>query len=583
MKKLLYTIGVALLAVSCTEDYTDWANPFKNDPEAAKSMSMSINPVATIDLSKVTTETIQIFSPTITIDDEAQTTFEAMLLGEDGISDATFNVNSDGTVQKDVLETAVYSLYGQRPVERAIPMSVTGLVNIGGQTFKGFGETTLKVIPNAPEIEAAYYLTGSINGWNNTDTTYKLTNDGSDPYENPTFTCRIPAPEDGSNIEFKMTPESGLGGDWSKCLAAGDEGKFKYNNDGGNLVINAVAGAKFYDLTFNMLDQTWEAKALLFDIEKNWYLTGSINGWNNTDTTYKLTNDGSDPYANPTFTMRIPAPEDGSNIEFKMTPESGLGGNWSKCLAAGNGPVGTFAYNNEGGNLVIEAVEGAKYYDVTFNMMALTWSYKAITFNPFVFFIGATDGWANAEQKLALTDEGAGIYTGYVYCADPNGWGNCFKFQKVAGDWGTEINTGHMTGGMTGGVGLHDGDTNFEIKDGEGVYFFTLNLSANTLNALKVEKMGIIGDFNGWGGDVEMKWNATDYCFEATGAGVTANGWKFRVNADWGINLGSNDSAEPSKVLTDLVANGKNIGVAGNTVKLYPTRKTSDKIYCTVE
>ena len=583
MKKLLYTIGLALLAVSCTEDYTDWANPFKNDPEAAKSMSMSINPVATIDLSKVTTETIQIFSPTITIDDEAQTTFEAMLLGEDGISDATFNVNSDGTVQKDVLETAVYSLYGQRPVERAIPMSVTGLVNIGGQTFKGFGETTLKVIPNAPEIEAAYYLTGSINGWNNTDTTYKLTNDGSDPYENPTFTCRIPAPEDGSNIEFKMTPESGLGGDWSKCLAAGDEGKFKYNNDGGNLVINAVAGAKFYDLTFNMLDQTWEAKALLFDIEKNWYLTGSINGWNNTDTTYKLTNDGSDPYANPTFTMRIPAPEDGSNIEFKMTPESGLGGNWSKCLAAGNGPVGTFAYNNEGGNLVIEAVEGAKYYDVTFNMMALTWSYKAITFNPFVFFIGATDGWANAEQKLALTDEGAGIYTGYVYCADPNGWGNCFKFQKVAGDWGTEINTGHMTGGMTGGVGLHDGDTNFEIKDGEGVYFFTLNLSANTLNALKVEKMGIIGDFNGWGGDVEMKWNATDYCFEATGAGVTANGWKFRVNADWGINLGSNDSAEPSKVLADLVANGKNIGVAGNTVKLYPTRKTSDKIYCTVE
>ena len=583
MKKLLYTIGVALLAVSCTEDYTDWANPFKNDPEAAKSMSMSINPVATIDLSKVTTETIQIFSPTITIDDEAQTTFEAMLLGEDGISDATFNVNSDGTVQKDVLETAVYSLYGQRPVERAIPMSVTGLVNIGGQTFKGFGETTLKVIPNAPEIEAAYYLTGSINGWNNTDTTYKLTNDGSDPYENPTFTCRIPAPEDGSNIEFKMTPESGLGGDWSKCLAAGDEGKFKYNNDGGNLVINAVAGAKFYDLTFNMLDQTWEAKALLFDIEKNWYLTGSINGWNNTDTTYKLTNDGSDPYANPTFTMRIPAPEDGSNIEFKMTPESGLGGNWSKCLAAGNGPVGTFAYNNEGGNLVIEAVEGAKYYDVTFNMMALTWSYKAITFNPFVFFIGATDGWANAEQKLVLTDEGAGIYTGYVYCADPNGWGNCFKFQKVAGDWGTEINTGHMTGGMTGGVGLHDGDTNFEIKDGEGVYFFTLNLSANTLNALKVEKMGIIGDFNGWGGDVEMKWNATDYCFEATGAGVTANGWKFRVNADWGINLGSNDSAEPSKVLADLVANGKNIGVAGNTVKLYPTRKTSDKIYCTVE
>lgn len=576
MKKFLYTIGLALLVVSCTEDFKDWASPFKNDPEAAKSMSMSINPVGTIDLATVTTETVQIFTPSITIDDEAETTYQATIYGPEEGDEAEFGVGADGSVLTSALEVAVYSLYGQRPVTRNIPMDVVGFVKVGGQTFKAIGKTTLSVIPNAPEIEAAYYLTGSINGWDNSDTTYKLTNDGSDPYENPTFTCRIPAPEDGSNVEFKMTPESGLGGDWSKCLAAGDEGKFKYNNDGGNLVINAVAGAKFYDLTFNMLDQTWEAKALLFDIEQNWYLTGSINGWNNSDTTYKMTNDGRDPYENPTFTMRIPAPEDGSNIEFKMTPESGLGGNWSKCLAAGNNGEGTFAYNNEGGNLVIEAVEGAKFYDVTFNMMALTWSYKAISFDPFVYFIGATDGWANAEQKLALTDEGAGIYTGYVYCADPNGWGNCFKFQKVAGDWGTEINSGHMTGGMTGGVGLHDGDTNFEIKDGEGVYFFTLNLSDNSLNALKVEKMGIIGDFNGWGGDVDMTWNATDYCFEATGAGVTASGWKFRINADWAINLGG-------ATLTDLVANGDNLTAVGNTIKLYPTRRTSDKIYCTVE
>ena len=41
MKKVLYTIGLALLAMGCTEDFTDWANPFKNDPEAAKSMTIS--------------------------------------------------------------------------------------------------------------------------------------------------------------------------------------------------------------------------------------------------------------------------------------------------------------------------------------------------------------------------------------------------------------------------------------------------------------------------------------------------------------------------------------------------------------
>ena len=577
MKKFLYTIGLALLVVSCTEDFKDWASPFKNDPEAAKSMSMSINPVGTIDLATVTTETVQIFTPSITIDDEAETTYQATIYGPEEGDEAEFGVGADGSVLTSALEVAVYSLYGQRPVTRNIPMDVVGFVKVGGQTFKAIGKTTLSVIPNAPEIEAAYYLTGSINGWDNSDTTYKLTNDGSDPYENPTYTCRIPAPEDGSNIEFKMTPESGLGGDWSKCLAAGDEGKFKYNNDGGNLVINAVAGAKFYDLTFNMLDQTWEAKALLFDIEQNWYLTGSINGWNNSDTTYKMTNDGRDPYENPTFTMRIPAPEDGGNIEFKMTPESGLGGNWSKCLAAGSGPAGTFAYNNDGGNLVIEAVEGAKYYDVTFNMMELTWSYKAISFEPFVYFIGATDGWSASDQKLALANED-GVYTGYLYVADPNGWGVEFKFQKVPGDWGddSQLNSNNLAE-ITGDFAK--GGDNIVAAGGEGVYYVTLDLASKTLNGLKITNMNLVGDFNGWnaGDDAQqMTWDAEHFCYVITGAAVTANGWKFTTNNSWDVNLGG-------ETLDNLVANGANITAVGTTIKLYPTRKTSDNIYCTVE
>ena len=573
MKKVLYAIGLALLTVSCTEDYTDWANPFKNDPEAAKSMTMSISPVATIDLSTVTAETIQIFSPSITIDDEAETTYQATIYGETEGNEAEFPVAADGSVQKEVLEGAVYALYGQRPVTRNIPMDVVGYVKVGGQTFKAFGNTTLSVIPNAPEIEAAYYVTGSINGWNNSDTTYKLTNDGSDPYENPTFTCRIPAPEDGSNVEFKMTPESGLGGDWSKCLAAGDDGKFKYNNDGGNLVIQAVEGASFYDLTFNMLDQTWSYKALMVNIEPAYYLTGSINGWNNSDTTYKLTNDGRDPYENPTFTCRIPAPEDGSNVEFKMTPESGLGGDWSKCLAAGSGAQGTFAYNNDGGNLVIQAVEGAKYYDLTFNMMELTWSYKAISFDPFVYFIGATDGWAASDQKLAAVSDG--VYTGYLYVADPNGWGLEFKFQLEPGNWDKQLNSNNLVE-ISGD--FEKGGDNIKASAGEGVYFVNLDLNTNVLSAKKITNMNLVGDFNGWNAAddaQQMTWDAENYCYVITGAGVTANGWKFTTNNSWDINLGG--------TIGDLVANGDNLSVTGTTIKLYPTRKTSDKIYCTVE
>jgi len=567
--------GTAAVLTACTGDYTDWASPFKTDPEAAKTMTMSVSPAATIDFANVTAETVQIFVPSVTIDDESENSFTAVLAGPEEEENATFETDANGYVATADLETGIYALYGQRPVTRQIPVTVTGFIKVGGQTFKGVGTTTLTVIPNAPDIDVAYYITGSINGWDNTDTTYKLSNGGADPYENPVFTCRIPAPEDGSNVEFKCTPESGLGGDWSKCLAGGStDGRFNYNNDGGNLVIQAVEGASYYDLTFNMLDQTWEAKALMVNIEPAYYFTGSINGWNNSDTTYKMTNNGGDPYENPTFTMRIPASEDGSNIEFKMTPESGLGGDWSKCLTAGNAD-GEFAYNNAGGNLVIEAVEGAKYYDVTFNMTEFTWSYKAVSFDPFVYFIGATDGWSASDQKVAAVSDG--VYTGYLYIADPNGWGVEFKFQKRAGDWAddSQLNSNNMAE-VTGDF-EKTGD-NFKASAGEGVYYVELDLNANTLKGTKITNMNLVGDFNGWNAaddSQQMTWDAENFCYVITGAGVTAAGWKFTTNNSWDVNLGG--------TIDHLVANGDNLGVVGTTIRLYPTRKTSDNIYCTVE
>ena len=252
---------------------------------------------------------------------------------------------------------------------------------------------------------------------------------------------------------------------------------------------------------------------------------------------------------------------------------------WSKLYGTtsgngNNGLSGSLARRSSlGGDDGSFKVDGtSKFIRIQINMAELTYTITPLDFDPYVYFIGATDGWANAEQKLALTDE-SGIYTGFLYVADPNGWGVEFKFQKVAGDWDSQLNSNTFTE-ITGG--FEKGSDNIKAADGEGVYFVTLDLANLTLNAVKVEKMGIIGDFNGWGGDVDMTWNADDYCFEATNAGATANGWKFRVNSDWAINLGG-------ETLGNLVANGANIGVAGNTIKLYPTRKNSDNIYCTVE
>ena len=478
MKKILYGLTLMAAMASCTEDYKDWASPVNNPQEPTKSVEVSVTSAGSINLANAE-ESIQLFTPSVVVSDEAVSTYTVELYADAEGARKELTADGEGKVLAADLQDAVVSLCGARPVERSLFMDITCLTNIAGQSIQNFSKNVaIKITPEAPFIDpAGYYVVGNIDGWTCTRVDgFHMVNNGGDVYENPEFTVTIAAVAGVDPYEVKFVPSSAFKED------------------------------------------------------------GTIENWG----------------------IALSALPDVDEIANK----------------------GSFSYNNAGGNIKFAAAEGAKFYTIKANLLEGTYEVTSLSFNPFVYFIGATDGWSNAEQKLALTDD-SGIYTGYLYCADPNGWGNEFKFQKVPGDWGTEINSGHMTGGIIGDFA--DGGGNFKATAGEGVYYVTLNLNANTLNGIFVNKMGIIGDFNGWGGDVEMTWNATDYCFEATGAGVTANGWKFRINADWGINLGANDSAEPSTVLDDLVANGKNLGVAGNTIKLYPTRKTSDKIYCTVE
>lgn len=356
-----------------------------------------------------------------------------------------------------------------------------------------------------------------------------------------------------------------------------------YTGDGKTAVksVLAVSG------TFNV---KVKVKAPFID-PAGYYIVGNVDGWQcKKIVEYHLVNNGGDVYENPVFTLTIPNDpvkfKDITTFEIKLIPEAAFApdgsiANWSIALSALPGVSepsykGNFAWDNSGDNIRFKADANAVFYTFTFNLLEGTYEVTALSFNPFVFYIGATDGWSNAEQRLALTDD-SGIYTGYLYCADPNGWGNEFKFQKVAGDWGTEINSGHLTGGITGDFA--DGGGNIKATAGEGIYYVTLNMGNMSLNAVRITNMNLVGQFNGWNPSddaQQMTWNATDFCYEITGAGVTADGWKFTANNAWSVaNLGGS--------IDNLVYDGGNLSAVGTTIKLYPTRKTADNIYCTVE
>ena len=508
------------------------------------------------------------------------------------------------TIQPSDLEDAYFYGISKNPATtdlyiRTIMYTQTkgdAVARIGKPDETYFATSKITFTPlNRVSIAPAYYIVGGPNDWQASaiNRSIKFEHSDEDVYIDPIFTVVFDAAASGDTwfaIGDDLACDAIAAGDWSQLYGiVGGESEAKSgqldrrSNLGGDNSFCIKAGAKKIKVTIDMMEQTFQVEEV--NIAEAYYLIGGEKGWSEAEAlTQPFTHSEKSVFEDPIFSYVI---NGGAERWFSFGDASQIAattaGDWNQLYGyvGEQTDKGTFGRRADiGGENTFHVDGSAKFYRFTVNMLTMEYEITPLNFDPYIYYIGSTDGWSKAEQRLALTDE-SGIYTGFLYCADPNGWGNEFKFQKVPGDWDTEINTGMMTGGITGDFA--DGGGNFKANAGEGVYYVTLNMANMSINAVKVEKMGIIGDFNGWGGDVEMTWNATDYCFEATNAGVTANGWKFRVNSDWGINLGANDSVEPSTVTTDLVANGKNLGVAGSTVKLYPTRKTSDNIYCTVE
>lgn len=453
--------------VSCTEDYTDWANPQSNpDKEEAVSFGDgSVTPEGVINLKDVTGDKVKVASivaPTSTKDTYAP----FFKINFDGQS---FDIDADGNMAKADLVNYITNTYGKRPIERDIDATLDAWQSNGSTAAKVKMATSenfqVKAIPEAPFIDAAYYLVGDmfttddVNGWTK-GVAKAFNHSDKDEYDDPIFTVSFETTK--ADQYWKIIP--------------------KKNIDADDIWAPGVVGPK---------------------VDGDDSMTGAL-----------------------------------TNGEAKA----------GKIAKAGK-------------------------YKLTINMMDYSYTIEEVNYDPFIYFIGSTDGWKSNDQKLALVDDAKGVYTGYVYLADPNAAGFEFKFQRAQGNWDTAIGAGTFVSFGGAAIGVDNG--NIGVNAGEGVYYMDVNLSEGTITATKVETMGMIGGFNNWDGDAKMTWNAEEYCFEATNAGVTADGWKFRVNGDWAINLGGS--------LNNLTAGGDNITVAGNTVKLYPTRKTKDNIYCTVE
>lgn len=372
-KNLLYTLlGAGLLSfAACTDDFNeDVAAPQTWPEEEAITLpGFSASAAASIDLNTVTADSVVAFTYTAPSLEEGVALGNFRLkLSVDGASVATLNSDAEGRLAAAELQALVESNFGKRPVERVFSaqLLVNAMVGEQASLFSCPTAIDVKVTPKAPVIEQAYYLTGTINDWNNTNTDFKLVNGGGDVYDDPVFCIKLTAdqvPADG--IEFKVTPESGLGGDWSKCLCASEEeGKFVGNNAGGNIKIAYNADAKLYQIKFDMMEETWSVEALSF--APYIYEVGNNTNW------------GSG----------VPCPLAGINYdgnykgfaylngEFKYKPHAD-GNNWDGDWEMAEGDALSGKLNPDGGNNIPAPATG--FYMMDVNVVDLTFTHTLIS------------------------------------------------------------------------------------------------------------------------------------------------------------------------------------------------------------
>ena len=610
-------LGIAFTA--CTENYDPEVGPqtyLPESPLAASDVTMSseasaINIESLIDAGeaiRIGTVTVREGALPVNTVIKAEVEFS----NDPGYADAvilpaSIDESNVVTVSPSDLQDAYFEYISRNPKTIDLYMRTTLLTVTNGASEAIIGkpgenyyaEQAVQFTPLFKvQISPAYYIIGAAAGWSvDGARTQKFEHSDADVYEDPIFSIVVET--GGDDCWFAIADDTSLDAinadDWNQLFGTKGESEDltgnidRRTNLGGDHSFH-VLNAKKIRITLDMMEYSYKIEPV--NIAENYYLIGGDGEWSaESAMNMAFMHSDKDVFEDPIFTYVFPGNEGSGDIWFAFGDKDAIDAvaadDWTKLFGTTGESTdlsGSFDYRYNLGGDHSFCVDGkAKFYRFQVNMADKTYTITELNFDPYIYFIGATDGWTNAEQKLALADDN-GLYTGYLYCADPNEWGNEFKFQKIPGDWDSQLNSGTFTGGITGDFA--DGGDNIKAVAGEGVYYVTLDMANLTLNAVRITNMNLVGDFNGWNNAddaQQMTWDAENYCFVIENAGVNEVGWKFTTNNSWDVNLGANDSVEPSDNISDLVANGKNLGVVGKTIKLYPTRRDSNCIYCTVE
>ena len=389
----------------------------------------------------------------------------------------------------------------------------------------------MKVTTYIATFSEQYYMPGSYQGWDPaTAAVLTLSTQVKGLYQG--FVDLTTA--DGADVEFKFSPVPR----WEGDFGFSDVNVTTYNGDFAAATAKTVAGdnikvpSGFYYVKINKKFNTLD----MVEVEYLELIGGFSGDYADWGKGLKMTYDAATKAW--TAVEDIPVVKD---TEFKIRFNS----DWTYSFGTDMNAV-----EFGGGNMMFTKNDAT--YKMIFNTATSDFSINAVDVNMPDYLVVAGDysghGWSGTDDaRVNLYDNSKGLYRGYITMYDaPYG----FKFVKNGSVWIGQTATSAYNYTLA-----ENGGDNCVIEN--GTYDWTFDIINMTATALPITKVGIIGDFNSWGSDAEMTFDAATLTYTIEQTFESAGGFKFRFNADWGYNLGGD--------LTNLTHDGSNISIEPGT------------------
>ena len=492
MKKLSLYVSIALAGLfmgSCSDDFTNWANPQTNPQEDAITIpGFTATAGQAINFANVETDSVSTFTLSEAALPAGFTLEKARLeLTPQGVENATkttVNASPEGKGAVADLASALESAFGKRPTARTFDAHVyVNAVKEGQAVLIDAGNINLVMTPKAPFIDTNYYLVGNMTDWK-LDTNLKFAHSDADVYEDPIFTIMFTTTEDDQC--WKIIPQGNVdtGNIWA--VENAPKGVVGIETDGdyamsGTLLTTTSKGEKanagkiakagIYQMTINMMDYTYSIK----QIAPEYYLVGALQSWSDQNMSCLMT---AETAMVQNFTTKWTGD---ANLKIWLGSDFG---DWNNAFgsAAGDGVSAAEGKLKANGGAIVCPEKNAYYtFTADFSTMTYKWT-KLANQNPtefeYVGLIGVGGKWKDGDDidlkqvaphnwylaKQEIPAGGLKIRADHKWRDDGNwGFGEGQNYENK----GTLI-----TSGGSGNIPVPAGTYNIYFNDITGAYAF---------------------------------------------------------------------------------------------------------------